>query len=467
MARSWAGVIVISLNLRRVSGLDVLPLVEGGKGISISTGETCGAWAAEGAVGTFSAVNADSYDATGNIIPQVYHGKTREERHRELVEYAVQGGITQAKIARERSNGKGRIHVNILWEMGASKEILSRILDGAKNCIDGVVCGAGLPYEIGEISSKFKVFYYPIVSSARAFSVLFRRSFKRFQEFLGGVVYEDPWFAGGHNGLSNAENPRRPQNPYLRLVDLRNTLNSFGLCALPIIIAGSVWWLSEWEDYIDNSELGNVAFQFGTRSILTTECPVAKAWQPKLMSLKRGDVQLTRLSPTGFYSSAVCNEFLSQLLARRERQVPVDIDSEFSIEVFGRKISVDAARKDDIENWFSQGFTKAMLTPDNTVIFVTPDECNQILQDQKNCCTCLSACMFSSWSQRFSTTGRLPDPRSFCIQKTLQDVAHGGDIENNLVFAGHQAYRFAEDPFYANDFIPTTKQLIDKIRTGY
>ena len=134
---------MLSLGLQKISGKEVIPLVDGGKGISVSTGETCGAWAAEGGVGTFSAVNADSYDENGNVIPQIYHGKTREERRRELIEYAVAGGITQAKIARERSNGKGRIHMNALWEMGGSREIIEKILEGAKNCVHGVVCGAG------------------------------------------------------------------------------------------------------------------------------------------------------------------------------------------------------------------------------------------------------------------------------------------------------------------------------------
>ena len=64
-----------------ISGREVLPLVEGGKGISISNGESSGAWAASGGVGTFSGVNADSYDAQGKLIAQVYHGRTRRERH--------------------------------------------------------------------------------------------------------------------------------------------------------------------------------------------------------------------------------------------------------------------------------------------------------------------------------------------------------------------------------------------------
>jgi len=34
------------------------------------------------------------------------------------------------------------------------------------------------------------------------------------------------------------------------------------------------------------------------------------------------------------------------------------------------------------------------------------------------------------------------------------------------MFAGHAAYRFADDPFYANGFIPTVKQLVERLQTG-
>jgi NAD(P)H-dependent flavin oxidoreductase YrpB (nitropropane dioxygenase family) len=63
-----------AINTIRMGGVDVLPLVEGGKGVAVSNGRTCGAWASAGGVGTFSAVNADSYDPDGSIIRQIYHG---------------------------------------------------------------------------------------------------------------------------------------------------------------------------------------------------------------------------------------------------------------------------------------------------------------------------------------------------------------------------------------------------------
>ena len=45
-----------AINEIRMGGVDVLPLVEGGKGIGVSTGVSSGHWAAAGGAGTFSAL---------------------------------------------------------------------------------------------------------------------------------------------------------------------------------------------------------------------------------------------------------------------------------------------------------------------------------------------------------------------------------------------------------------------------
>lgn len=462
-----------ALNTLAISGRELLPLVEGGKGISVSNGESSGAWAASGAIGTFSGVNADSFDANGNLIDQIYRGKTRRERHEELVRYSIAGGIQQARVAYERSNGKGRIHMNVLWEMGAAERILHGILDGARGLVHGVTCGAGMPYRIAEICAKYGVQYYPIVSSSRAFRALWKRAYHKFADWLGGVVYEDPWLAGGHNGLSNVEDPEKPEKPFPRVFELRKLMREFGLHATPIFMAGGVWFLREWEDWLDNAELGPMAFQFGTRPLLTRESPISDAWKRKLLTLKEGDVYLNRFSPTGFYSSAVRNTFLNDLQARSERQVAFTIEpvgdhlAPLEIGARNRVVYLTPHDREHARSWIAQGFTEALRTPDSTLVFVTQQKAFEIRNDQINCMGCLSACQFSNWAQNEEgSTGKKADPRSFCIQKTLQAISHSDDVEFELMFAGHNAYRFASDPFYGNGFIPTVKELVERLQTG-
>jgi nitronate monooxygenase len=462
-----------ALNSIRMGGVDVLPLVEGGKGIAVSSGTSAGAWALAGGVGTFSGVNADTYEENGERQQQMYHGKTRGERHEELIAFGIRGGIEQARIAWEKASGQGRLHMNVLWEMGGAERILRGVLEGAKGLIHGITCGAGMPYKLSEIAVAYNVFYYPIVSSARAFNALWKRAYHKASPLLGGVVYEDPWRAGGHNGLSNSEDPEHPEDPYPRVVELRRQMNDFGLHDTPIIMAGGVWFLREWEDWLDNTEVGPIAFQFGTRPLLTKESPIPDTWKQRLMTVKEGDVYLNRFSPTGFYSSAVRNPFLQELIARSEHQVaftpePIADHSEtFPVGTRRRLVYVTPRDKAKAQGWVHQGYTEALRTPDSTLIFVTPERAASILKDQVNCMGCLSSCKFSNWAQNEEgNNGKKADPRSFCIQKTLQGIVHRGDVDNELMFAGHNAYRFAQDPFYSNGFVPTVKELVARIATG-
>jgi NAD(P)H-dependent flavin oxidoreductase YrpB (nitropropane dioxygenase family) len=454
-----------------ISGREVLPLIEGGKGISATNGLSSGAWAAAGGVGTVSCVNADSYDDEGRIIPQAYFGRTRRERHDELVNYAIRGGITQVKHAHEVAGGQGRLHINILWEMGGAERILEAVLEATKGLVHGVTCGAGMPYRLSQIAAHYGVHYHPIVSSARAFSALWKRAYKKYAEWLGSVVYEDPWLAGGHNGLSNSEDPLVPQDPYPRVLALRQEMRQLGLGEVPIVMAGGVWYLRDWSNWIDNPELGPIAFQFGTRPLLTRESPIPQAWKDRLTTLQEGDILLHKFSPTGFYSSAVRNEFIRDLEARSNRQVPYvpepvgELTTE--LQIGRRRVFVAEGDKHRAQAWMSQGFTEALKTPDQTLIFVTPQNRDEIRRDQAECMGCLSHCQFSNWADNEkNSTARKADPRSFCIQKTLQEIAHDGDIEKNLMFAGHGAYHFSRDPFYSNGFVPTVKQLVDRIATG-
>ena len=456
-------------------GREVWPLVEGGKGVSATNHASSGAWAAAGGIGTVSAVNADSYDDNGNVIPQIYHGRTREERHQELIRYAIDGATTQVKKAYEIANGKGAININVLWEMGGAQAVLEGVLENTRGMVTGVTCGAGMPYKLAEIAARFNVCYLPIVSSGRAFRALWKRSYHKVPDLMAAVVYEDPWLAGGHNGLSNAEDPTKPEDPYPRVKALRDVMRAEGVAdSVPIVMAGGVWYLRDWNDWIDNPELGKIAFQFGTRPLLTQESPISEAWKQRLMTLKQGDVLLQPFSPTGFYSSAIHNGFLRELEERNERQAP------FSTEPTGEQVApygvgprkriVHVTQQDlaRIARWEAEGFTEAMRTPDDTLMFVTPEKSREILRDQVDCMGCLSHCRFSNWSHHEPeySTGRKADPRSFCIQKTLQDISHDGALEENLVFAGHNAYRFGSDPFYSNGFVPTAKQLVERIRSG-
>jgi nitronate monooxygenase len=108
------------------------------------------------------------------------------------------------------------------------------------------------------------------------------------------------------------------------------------------------------------------------------------------MTLEEGDVLLHRFSPTGFYSSAVRNPFLRNLEARSERQIaftkePIG-DHHFELDVgVGTKKNYWVTKGDLIHarEWYA-GLHQAMKTPDDTLIFVTPEEESTSARTRRN-----------------------------------------------------------------------------------
>ncbi|MDR2760747.1 MAG: nitronate monooxygenase [Rickettsiales bacterium] len=458
-----------------LSGAECLPIVEGSKGIGFSNWLTAGSFARRGAVGVFSGVNPDAVDDNGEVVPMIFKSKIRFERYQEMIENSIKGIISQAKRAKDLAGNFGRIHVNVLWEMGGTERILNEALGRVRGLINGIVCGAGMPYRLGDIAAKYKVYYYPIVSSMRAFRALWARSFQRTKEWLGGIVYECPWRAGGHNGLTNSEDPNVPQDSYQRISELRAYMNSVGLENTPIIIAGGVWNIAEYEHYLDNPEIGLVAFQFGTRPMVVKESPVSDRLKQILLNLKEGDIKTNRFSPTGFYSSAANNTLLRELFARSDRQIPFSgvKNEDFSEELIcgknASKFYIRAGDGEKARSWIGEGREEAVKTPDGMLVFLRPETAKELKEDLAACHGCLSQCIFSGWSQNADagySTGKIPDFRYFCIQKALQNAKNDVNIEKQLLFSGNNGFRFAQDPLYKNNHIPTISELVDVLLEG-
>ena len=115
------------LKLLDLCGKNVFPLFEGGRGVNVSNGHTAVSWAKENCVGTFSAVFPDVKDELGNLKSPDILSKSRNERHAEMMEKAIEGCVTQAQIAHEISNGNGLINMNVLWELADSQYLIQNV----------------------------------------------------------------------------------------------------------------------------------------------------------------------------------------------------------------------------------------------------------------------------------------------------------------------------------------------------
>jgi NAD(P)H-dependent flavin oxidoreductase YrpB (nitropropane dioxygenase family) len=474
-----------------IDGAWVLPFVQGGKGVGASNGKSAGAWAAENAVGTFSGTGAAiGYNNRGVEISYPHSGRLRQDRHEELVSWSVEGGILQAGIAHAASAGRGRIRVNFLKMAGGTTRTMAGVLAGTRlpeggNMIHAVTMGAGLPgEEEAEICQREGVYLDPIVSSVMALKVLLKRNFKKwtgkFSSLIGAVVYEDPWLAGGHNGITSREDANSPESPYERVKALRKCMNENAMQDVAIIMAGGVWYLREFEHWLGNPAIGPIAFQFGSRDLLTQECPVSEDWKALILSMKEGDIALNKFSPTGFHSSAYKNAMIENLYGNIQRQVPFGTKASDAMPcpVLGSAVpgcgfhvtEADSAR---VASWIEAGFNMPLRTPDETLIFVTPARAREIREHRNDCVGCLATCALSAWSQDATkkyVTGKRPDPRAYCIRKSLVGAIQGEDLQQQLIFTGHKAFQAGSDPFYhgadGKISIPTVKQFVARLATG-
>ncbi|VAV89888.1 Dioxygenases related to 2-nitropropane dioxygenase [hydrothermal vent metagenome] len=474
-----------------IDGAWILPFIQGGKGVGATNGKNAGAWAMENTGGTIAATGAAiGYGEDGREISYTYAARSRPKRHEEMVKLSTKGCILQAQIAHKAAHGRGRVRINFLKMAGGSMRIMRGVLAstrlaGGGNIIHAVTMGAGLPSEEdARICADEGVYLDPIISSAMALKVLLKRNFKNWQgsysDLIGAVVYEDPWLAGGHNGITSREDPEVPENSYERVRNLRSVMNENGMENVAIIMAGGVWYLRDWENWLNNPEIGPIAFQIGTRDLLTQESPVSQEWKLLLLSMNEGDVALNKFSPTGFYSSAYKNAMIRELYQRSERQVPFAPErcADKSERIKGTGVPakgyfVSQKDKVKVDAWHSDGFDVALRTPDHTLIFITKQKSREIKRLKVECVGCLATCKLTTWSEnpdKKFTTGRLPDPRVHCIREGLLGAIQGDDLDKHLIFAGHNAYKAGEDPFYrdetGNVFIPTVKQLVERLMIG-
>ena len=156
------------------------------------------------------------------------------------------------------------------------------------------------------------------------------------------------------------------------MLALRNVMRESGLAETPIIMAGGVWWLEEWEHWIDRIRDSARSPSSSARCwpAAPRGKPDRRPWKRKLPTLKEeAHDLLNRFSPTGFYSSAVNNAFIMELRERNERQVAYTAErvgehlAEFGVGPRKRTVYLTPPDFARVTEWEAHGFTEALRTP--------------------------------------------------------------------------------------------------------
>ena len=271
-----------------------IPIIQGGMGVGISLSGLASAVAKEGGIGVIAGamIGMGEPDIGSNY---------REANMRALA--------TELRKAREKTSGI--LGVNIMVALTNFGDLVkTSIKEGA----DVIFAGAGLPLDLPSyLVDGAKTKLVPIISSARAATIICKKWMSKFDYLPDAFVVEGPK-AGGHLGFK----PEQLDDPEFSLektvpevVEAVKEFESKAGRPIPVIAAGGVW---DGADIYKFMQLGASGVQMGTRFVATHECDADIKFKESYVNAKEEDIQIIK-SPVGLPGRAVDGPFLQDVKA--------------------------------------------------------------------------------------------------------------------------------------------------------
>lgn len=278
-----------------------LPIVQGGMGVGISMASLAAAVANCGGIGVISGVE------TGFYRPNYGTNKRQE---------SIRGLTEQIRKAKELSP-HGIIGVNIMVAINAYDEMVKAAVEDG---IDIIFSGAGLPTTLPELVGSADVKLVPIISSAKAATVICKHWEKKHGQLPDALVLEGPK-AGGHLGFSLEQLEHAEDYALEKLVpEVVEAVKPYEERqgrSIPIIAAGGIW---DGTDIARMLRLGAAGVQMASRFVTTHECDASDAFKQEYIRAKQEDVILIK-SPVGMPGRAIRNAYLDRAAAGQSTPV--------------------------------------------------------------------------------------------------------------------------------------------------
>jgi NAD(P)H-dependent flavin oxidoreductase YrpB (nitropropane dioxygenase family) len=149
----------------------------------------------------------------------------------------------------------------------------------------------------------------PIVSSARALNIIYKKWKQNYNKVPDAVIVEGP-LAGGHLGYAynDVVNETAPSLETLvtELVTFVNTLEE----KIPVIAAGGIF---DGADIARFLKLGASGVQMATRFVCTEECDVSEEFKKVYLNAKKEDITIIK-SPVGLPGRVIKNDFTKRVM---------------------------------------------------------------------------------------------------------------------------------------------------------
>ena len=280
----------------RIGDLEVNPpIIQGGMGVRISKANLAAAVANEGCIGVVSTVGLGRFeDYPGSEFLRINEEALRQE------------------LRKAKSMTKGIIGVNVMVALSNYENLTAT---AAEEGVDLIISGAGLPLDLPKFVEGMPTKLVPIVSSARAFNIIYRKWKRQYNRAPDAVVVEGAK-AGGHLGFGYKE-VSEGTAPGLDdiLVEVIKTANSFDP-PVPVIAAGGIF---DGQDIVRVLKLGASGVQMATRFVCTDECDVHENFKKAYLNATKEDITIIN-SPVGMPGSVLNNPFVEKI--KRGETIP-------------------------------------------------------------------------------------------------------------------------------------------------
>ncbi len=270
-----------------------LPIIQGGMGVCISLSGLASAVANEGGIG---------------VIATAVIGMSEPDYFSNLAAADIKA--LRREIRKARSLTNGILGVNIMVALSNYADLVKASVEEG---IDIIFSGGGLPLNLPrylEGSQKTKL--VPIVSSARAATLIARRWIDKFHHCPDAVVVEGP-LAGGHLGFKpvDIENPDFALEKLIpEVIAERKKIDDECGHHIPVIAAGGIYSGADIYKFMD--KLGADGVQMATRFVTTNECDASINFKKAYIESKKEDVVIIE-SPVGMPGRAIKNVFIEDV----------------------------------------------------------------------------------------------------------------------------------------------------------
>jgi len=266
-------------------------IYQGGMGIGVSMGRLAAAVAICGGVGMISA-------AEPGFGEKDYRDNATEANKR-----ALGRNIKEALEAVKNAGGRGLIGVNILCTLDHYEDYVRTALEAGAQA---VVSGGGVPTALPGICRGRDVRLIPVVSSARAASVIIRNWARKHNRAPDAIIFEGP-LAGGYLGFKEEQLEAAQENIYNSIIEIKSETEHLPGCSL--IVGGGIY---DRRDAQKALACGADGIQLGTRFVTTKECDVHENFKKAYTDCSESDIVIIK-NPAGMPCRVLKNKFISKI----------------------------------------------------------------------------------------------------------------------------------------------------------